>query len=137
MLGLRGGEGADVVVAAAGQRADEVGVLQIDEVLGGLRGVQFGLGGRTPAVRLGAVVLERVEGGGCAQEGWNIRGKRGPGEAVDEHVAVRAPAECGLDGEQRKQKKRGREAGGVGKGAHRGKYSDWQGRSRFLRYAAE
>ena len=81
-------------------------------MLGGLRCVQLGLGWRTPAVRLGAVVGERVERGGCAQEGRDIRGKRGTGEAVDEHVAVAAPAECGLNGEQRKQKKCGSEAAG-------------------------
>ena len=118
MFGLRGGEGADEVVAAARQRADEVGILQVDEVFGGLRGAQFRLGGRAPAVRLRAVVFERVKGGGRAQECWDIGGKRGAGETVDEHVAVRAPAECGLDGEQRKQKKSGSEAGCVGAGAH-------------------
>ena len=136
MRGLRGGEGADVVVAAAGQRADEVGVLEVDEVLGGLGGVQLGLGGRTPTVGLGAVVLERVEGGGCAQEGWNVRGKVGAGEAVDEHVAVRAPAEGGLGGEQRKQKECGREASGVGEVAH-GESIAISGEKQFLRYASE
>ena len=45
MRGLRGCEGADVVVAAAGKRAGQVGVLKVDEVLRRLRGVQFRLRG--------------------------------------------------------------------------------------------
>ena len=83
MLGLGGGEGADVVVTAAGQGADEVGVFEVDEMLGGLGGVEFLLGGVTPAVGLGTEVLERVERGGVAQEGGNVRGEVGAGDAVD------------------------------------------------------
>src|SRR6185437_12647787 len=56
VFGLRSGKGADVIVTAMRQRAGEVCKVEKDIVLGGLSGVEFGLGGRAPSVGLEAVI---------------------------------------------------------------------------------
>jgi len=105
-VGMRGDvrvEGGDVLVALAGQGSDEVGVFDVDEVVGGLSGDEFGLGAGTPAVGLGAEVSDFVDGFGRAHEGGRVGGEGFGGEAVDHAVAFAPPAEGGGDGDEGEQ----------------------------------
>ena len=61
MLRLGCCERADVVVPFTRKRAGEIGPLQVNEMFGGLRSVQFGLRGRAPPVGLWAIVFQRVD----------------------------------------------------------------------------
>ena len=103
VFGLCGCKGSDEVVAAAGERAGQVGVFEVDEVLGGLGGVELGLGGGAPAVWLGAIVLDGVDGSAgpdeCRHVGRQVLGR----EAIDQHVPVGAPGEALLNEEDGKQ----------------------------------
>ena len=91
-------------------------------MLGGLGGDEFRLGGRTPAVRLGAKVLDFRDGWIRTQEGGDICGKCGGGETIDHAMAFVSPCvgergEGELGGEECAEK--GREA----KILHARKYS--------------
>ena len=108
---MYGVEGGDVLVALAGQRSDEVGVFEVDEVVGGLGGDQLGLGAGTPAIGLGAEVGDLVDGFRRAEEGGHVGGQGFGGEAVDHGVAFAAPAEGGGDGEQTEQRNEERAQG--------------------------
>ena len=102
-VGMRGNvriERGDVLVALAGQRSDEVGVFEVDEVVGGLGSDQLGLGAGTPAIGLRAEVGDLGDGFRRAEEGGDVGRQGFGGEAVDHGVAFAAPAEGGGDGEQ-------------------------------------
>ena len=96
-------QGGDVLVALARQGSDEVGVFDVDEVVGGLGCVEFRLGAGTPAVGLGSKVGDFVDGFGGPHEGGHVGGEILRGEAVDEDVAFAAPGVGGGDGDEREQ----------------------------------
>ena len=75
----------------ARQRAQRIGRLQVDKVLRSLRGVQLRLGGRAPAVRLGAQVLDLAHRRLGAQKGRHIGGQRTGRQPVDHAMALIAP----------------------------------------------
>ncbi len=141
--GLGGGERADEVIALLRERRDELGVLEVDEVLRGLGVGELLLGVVAPAVGLGAKILHGVEGVGVAQEGRNAGGQEADGQAVDHHVAVGAPGPERLRGEERDE--RGgdgdaEERGGAhtvsisGRGENPGRHREQQ---QILRYAQD
>jgi len=88
-----------------------LGPFHVDEVVGGLSAAELGFFAATPAVGLGAEVLHGVEGVAVAEEGGDVGGEVLDGEAVDEHVAVAAPGEGGLRGEERDEHGGGGDAG--------------------------
>jgi hypothetical protein len=102
-VGVGGGvgvEGGDVLVALAGQGSDEVGVFDVDEVVGSLSGDELGFGAGTPAVGLGAEPGDFIDGFGSAKESGHVGGEGFGGEAVDHGVAFAAPAEGGRNSEE-------------------------------------
>src|SRR5277367_932301 len=100
---LRRGERGNILVPAARQRSDNVGILEVDEVVGCLRGVQLRLGRRPPAIGLRPEIFDLVDRFGASQKGGHVRREAFGSEAVDHPMASVAPSERRRDGEQRKE----------------------------------
>ena len=104
-------ERGDVLVALPGQRANQIGQLNIDEVIGRLRRDQLRLGARTPAVGLRAKVGDLVDSFLRTKKRGKVGRQGFRGEAVDHRVALTAPAEGGGDGQQTEQRNEERAQG--------------------------
>jgi hypothetical protein len=104
------------------QRTERVGVFEVDEVFGGLSLLEFRLTEGAPAVWLRAQVFDFVDGCRGAQKRGNVSGKGGGGQAINETMALIAPAETlGWEEESGDQQACGEAA--KRQSAHRRKYS--------------
>lgn len=73
------------------QRAQGVGQLEVDKMLGCLGGAQFRLSPRTPSVRFRAQIFNLVDGGRCTKKCGNIVWKSGGRQPIDHAMAFTLP----------------------------------------------